>query len=146
MNHQAQIMLVEDNYMDIRLTLDAFNEAKLQNSVNVFRNGMEALDYLFGRNKYTDSALYPLPDIILLDLNMPGIGGFEVLQQIKNADKLKRIPVIILTSSMEVADRTLSFDIGANSYLMKPIRFEDFVEVVKKITDYWFTLNISAPD
>jgi len=139
-------MLVEDNYMDIRLTLDAFNEAKLQNSVNVFRNGMEALDYLFGRNKYTDITLYPLPDIILLDLNMPGIGGFEVLQQIKNADKLKRIPVIILTSSMEAADRTLSYDIGANSYLMKPIRFEDFVEVVKKTTDYWFTLNISAPD
>ncbi len=146
MNHQAQIMLVEDNYMDIRLTLDAFNEAKLQNSVNVFRNGNEALDYLFGRNKYADRALFPLPDIILLDLNMPGIDGFEVLQQIKNAEKLKRIPVIILTSSMEAADRTHSYDIGANSYLMKPIRFEDFVEVIKKITDYWITLNISAPD
>ena len=146
MNRTAQIMLVEDNYMDIRLTLDAFKEAKLLNEINVFRNGGEALDYLFGRNKYTDRALFPLPDIILLDLSMPGINGFEVLEQIKSADKLKRIPVIILTSSKEAGDRTLSYDIGANSYLLKPISFEVFVEVVKKISDYWFTLNISAPD
>jgi len=146
MNRTAQIMLVEDNYMDIRLTLDAFKEAKLLNEINVFRNGDEALDYLFGRNKYTDRALFPLPDIILLDLSMPGINGFEVLEQIKGADKLKRIPVIILTSSKEAGDRTLSYDIGANSYLLKPISFEVFVEVVKKISDYWFTLNISAPD
>lgn len=146
MNHPAQIMLVEDNYMDIRLTLDAFNEAKLQNTVNVFRNGTEALDYLFGRNKYTDRTLCPLPDIILLDLNMPGIGGFEVLKQIKSTDHLKRIPVIILTSSKEATDRAQSYDIGANSYLLKPMRFDDFVEVIRKVTDYWFTMNISAPD
>jgi CheY-like chemotaxis protein len=146
MSHQAQIMLVEDNYMDIRLTLDAFKEAKLSNEINVFRNGAEALDFLFGRDKFADRALFPLPDIILLDLNMPGINGFDVLKQLKNTDKLKRIPVIILTSSKEAADRALSYDIGANSYLLKPISFNVFVEVVKKVSDYWFTLNISAPE
>src|SRR5659263_36836 len=107
MNRPAQIMLVEDNYMDIRLTLDAFKEAKLLNEINVFRNGGEALDFLFGRNKYTDRIHFPLPDIILLDLNMPGINGFEVLELIKSTDRLKRIPVIILTSSKEAGDRTL---------------------------------------
>jgi CheY-like chemotaxis protein len=139
-------MLVEDNYMDVRLTLDAFKEAKFSNTINVFRNGEEALDYLFGRNKYTDRSLFPLPDIILLDLNMPGINGIEVLQQIKSDDKLRRIPVIVLTSSKEAGDRALSYDSGANSYLLKPISFEILVEVVKKINDCWFTLNFSSPE
>jgi len=145
MDNLAQILLVEDNNMDVVLTLDAFKEAKLKNKINVARNGQEALDYLFGRDKYANRDEYPMPSLILLDLKMPGIDGFEVLRQIKGTDKLKRIPVIILTSSKEEGDRTLSYDIGANSYLMKPVSFEGFTEVVKKIDDYWFTLNIGAP-
>lgn len=145
MENLAQILLVEDNNMDVILTLDAFKEAKLKNKINVARNGQEALDYLFGRDKYANRDEYPMPSLILLDLKMPGIDGFEVLRQIKGTDKLKRIPVIILTSSKEEGDRTLSYDIGANSYLMKPVSFEGFTEVVKKIDDYWFTLNIGAP-
>jgi CheY-like chemotaxis protein len=145
MDSPANILLVEDNHMDVVLTLDAFNEAKLKNTINVARNGEEAINYLFGRNKYADRTLFPLPDLILLDLKMPGIDGFEVLRQIKNTDILKRIPVIILTSSKEEGDRTLSYDIGANSYLLKPVSFDGFVDVVKKIGDYWFTLNINAP-
>lgn len=145
MDNLAQILLVEDNNMDVILTLDAFKEAKLKNKINVARNGQEALDYLFGRDKYANRDDYPMPSLILLDLKMPGIDGFEVLRQIKGTDKLKRIPVIILTSSKEEGDRTLSYDIGANSYLMKPVSFEGFTEVVKKIDDYWFTLNIGAP-
>lgn len=145
MDKLAQILLVEDNPMDIVLTLDAFKEARLKNKINVARNGQQALDYLFGRENYADRDLFPMPNLILLDLKMPGVDGFEVLRQIKNTNKLKRIPVVILTSSKEEGDRTLSYDIGANSYLMKPISFDGFIEVVKKIDDYWFTLNIGAP-
>lgn len=145
MNNPAQILLVEDNHMDIVLTLDAFKEAKLKNTINVARNGREALDYLFGLNKYADRTVYPIPNLILLDLKMPGIDGFEVLRQLKNTEILKRIPVIILTSSKEEGDRALSYDIGANSYLLKPVSFDGFTDVVKKIDDYWFTLNINAP-
>ncbi|MBI5539756.1 MAG: response regulator [Bacteroidia bacterium] len=145
MEKLAQILLVEDNHMDVVLTLDAFKEAKLKNKINVASNGQEALYYLFGRDKYVNRDEYPMPSLILLDLKMPGIDGFEVLRQIKNTDMLKRIPVIILTSSKEEGDRTLSYDIGANSYLLKPVSFEGFTEVVKKIDDYWFTLNINAP-
>jgi CheY-like chemotaxis protein len=146
MDKLAQILLVEDKEMDIVLTLDAFREARLKNSINVARNGEEALDYLFGRERYADRTLYPMPNIILLDLKMPGIDGFEVLRQIKNTDKLKRIPVVILTSSKEEGDRALSYDMGANSYLLKPVSFEGFIDVVRKIDDYWFTLNIGAPE
>jgi CheY-like chemotaxis protein len=146
MNKLAQILLVEDNPMDVILTMDAFKEARLKNKINVARNGQEALDYLLGRDKYADRTLFAMPNLILLDLKMPGIDGFEVLRQIKSTDKLKRIPVVILTSSKEEGDRTLSYDIGANSYLMKPVSFEGFIDVVRKIDDYWITLNIGAPD
>jgi CheY-like chemotaxis protein len=146
MDKPAQILLVEDNHMDVVLTLDAFKEAKLKNKIRVARNGQEALDYLFGRGKYADRALFPAPNLVLLDLKMPGIDGFEVLRQIKSADKLKRIPVVILTSSKEEGDRALSYDIGANSYLLKPVSFDGFTEVVRKIDDYWFSLNIGAPE
>jgi two-component system response regulator len=146
MERSAHILLIEDNQMDIILTLDAFREARLKNKINVARSGQEALDYLFGKDKFSDRLLYPLPNLILLDLKMPGIDGFEVLRQIKGTRKLKRIPVIILTSSTEDGDRSMSYDIGANSYLIKPVSFEGFIDVVRKIDDYWFTLNIEAPN
>lgn len=146
MERLAQILLVEDNLLDVVLTLDAFKEAKLKNTVHVANSGEEALEFLFGKGKYADKELFPLPNLILLDLKMPGINGFEVLRQIKTTEKLKRIPVIILTSSKEDGDRALSYDIGANSYLLKPVSFNGFTDTVKKIDDYWFTLNISAPD
>jgi CheY-like chemotaxis protein len=145
MERPVQILLVEDNNMDVVLTLDAFREAKLNNKISVARNGYEALDYLFGHGEFSNRTAYPLPGLILLDIKMPGIDGFEVLRQIKGAELLKRIPVIILTSSKEEGDRALSYDIGANSYLLKPISFDGFTEVVRKINDYWFSLNISAP-
>lgn len=145
MNKLAQILLVEDNEMDVILTMDAFREAHLKNQIIVARDGEEALDYLFAKGEFTDRKKHPLPNLILLDLRMPKIDGFEVLRKIKSTPRLKRIPVIILTSSNEDGDRILSYDIGANSYLSKPVSFEDFVDVVKKIDDYWFTLNIEAP-
>lgn len=145
MNRTAHILLVEDNQMDVELTLDAFREARLSNAIHVTRNGEDALDYLFCRGKYSDREPHALPDLVLLDLKMPGIDGFEVLRQIKNTTGLKRLPVIILTSSKEEGDRAMSYDNGANSYLVKPVSFEGFLGVVRSIGDYWLTLNLGPP-
>ena len=145
MNTSAHILLVEDNRMDVELTLDAFREVRLENQVSVARDGQEALDYLFGQGKYADRKEYPLPDIILLDLKMPGIDGFGVLRKVKNTPILKRIPIIVLTSSTDEGDRTLSYDNGVNSYLVKPVSFGGFLEVVSKIENYWISLNVGPP-
>ncbi|MBE7469748.1 MAG: response regulator [Anaerolineales bacterium] len=141
----AHILLVEDNRMDVELTLDAFQEVRLMNPVHVAPNGQEALDYLFGRGKYADRETYPLPRLILLDLKLPGLDGFEVLRQIKSTPVLRRLPVIILTSSKEEGDRILSYDSGANSYLVKPVSFEGFLNVVRHIKGYWLLLNVEPP-
>jgi CheY-like chemotaxis protein len=144
-NKTAHILLVEDNQMDVELTLDAFREAHLSNTIDVTRNGQEALDYLFCRGKHGGREPNLLPDLVLLDLKMPGIDGFEVLRQIKTTTGLKRLPVIILTSSKEEGDRAMSYDNGANSYLVKPVSFEGFLDVVRTIGDYWLTLNMGPP-
>ncbi len=145
MTKAATILLVEDNAMDVELIIDAFKEARLGNKIQVARDGKEALEFLFGEGKYGDRKQYPLPDIVLLDLKMPGIDGHEVLKRIKVTDKLKRLPVIILTSSRDEGDRAMSYDNGANSYLVKPVSFDAFLEVVKQVSDYWFTLNVEPP-
>lgn len=131
--------------MDIELTLDAFREAGMKNTISVARDGGEALDYLFGRGPYADRSVHPFPDIVLLDLKLPGIDGHEVLRQIKSAPALKRLPVIVLTSSREEGDRLLCYEMGANSYLVKPVSFEGFVRVVRQIGDYWIGLNVGPP-
>jgi CheY-like chemotaxis protein len=145
MTKTAHILLVEDNRMDVELTLDAFKEAHLGNKIDVAANGEEALAYVFGRDKYADRQKYPWPDIILLDLKMPGIDGFEVLRLLKATPGLKSIPVVILTSSREEGDLALSYECGANSYLVKPVSFEGFLKVVRQIHDYWLTLNVGPP-
>ncbi len=141
----SHFLLVEDNRMDIELTLDAFQEARLTNTIHVSRTGQEALDYLFGRDLSADREAYPFPRLVLLDLKLPGIDGFEVLRQVKTTPVLKRLPVVILTSSKEEGDRALFYDIGANSYLVKPVSFEGFLSVVREIEGYWLTLNIEPP-
>lgn len=145
MTRPATILLVEDQRMDIELTLDAFRQARLANNIRVVTTGEEALDYLFGKGAFANRESYPLPDLILLDLKMPGIDGFEVLKQVKKTDKIKRIPVIILTSSKEEGDRAVSYDMGANSYLVKPVSFEGFLHTVKEIGEYWIVLNVKPP-
>ena len=145
MNTPAHILLVEDNRMDVELTLDAFRERRLSNSVHVAGDGQAALDYLNGSGEYADREKYPLPDLILLDLKMPVMDGIDVLRHIKGAEKLRRIPVIMLTSSREEGDRAASYDHGANSYLVKPVSFDGFLDVVAKIEDYWLTLNVPPP-
>jgi len=146
MDNRAHILLVEDNRMDVELTQDAFRDAKLVNTIQVASNGQEALDYLFGRKQYADRDAYPMPNLVLLDLKLPGIDGFEVLRQIKSTPILKRLPVVILTSSKEEGDRALSYDHGANSYLVKPVSFDGFMDVVRKIEGYWLSLNVAPPN
>ena len=146
MSKSARILLVEDNRMDVELTLDAFREAKLLNTVTVVTDGQEALDYLMGHGKYADRDTYRMPNLVLLDLKLPGVDGFEVLRQVKSTPILKRLPVIILTSSKEEGDLALSYDSGANSYLVKPISFEGFLGVVRQIAGYWLSLNVGPPE
>ena len=144
-NRPAHILLIEDNRMDIELTLDAFRERRLSNTVHVAQGGQEGLDYLFGHGKYGDREQHPLPDLILLDLKMPLIDGHEVLRQIKQLPVLKRIPVIVLSSSREEGDRAMTYDSGANSYLVKPVSFDGFLDVVHQIDSYWLSLNVPPP-
>ena len=146
MDRLAHILLVEDNRMDVELTLDAFKEARLLNTIYVSPNGQDAINYLFGRGKYADRITYPMPNLVLLDLKLPGIDGFEVLRQVKSAPILKRLPVVILTSSKEEGDRALTYDIGANSYIVKPVSFDGFLGVIKQIEGYWISLNVAPPD
>ncbi len=146
MARAAQILLVEDNRMDVELTLDAFREGRLANIIHVARDGQQALDYMFNVAEYADRTKYPLPDLILLDLKLPRIDGHEVLRRLKGTPVIKRVPVIVLTSSKEEGDRALSYDSGANSYLVKPVSFDGFLEVVRKVQDYWLVLNVGPPE
>jgi two-component system response regulator len=145
MARPAHILLVEDNRMDIELTLDAFRERKLRNTIHTATNGQLALDYLNGVGEYADRKRFPVPDLILLDLKMPVMDGHEVLRRIKLSQPLKRIPVVVMSSSREEGDLALTYDNGANSYLVKPVSFDGFLDVVARIDDYWLTLNVPAP-
>jgi len=145
MNNPALILLVEDNSMDVELILEAFKEARLANKIQVANTGEDALDYLFGQGPYADRAAYPPPDLVLLDLKLPGIDGHEILRRLKKTEKLKRLPVVILTSSRDEGDRAMSYDIGANSYLVKPVDFDNFIKVVRQVADYWLVLNVEPP-
>lgn len=142
----AHILLVEDNRMDVELTLDAFREARLLNTVHVSPTGQDALDYLFGRGTYADRDAHPMPNLVLLDLKLPGIDGFDVLREVKSTPILKRLPVIVLTSSREEGDRALTYDIGANSYIVKPVSFAGFLDVIRQIEGYWISLNVAPPE
>lgn len=141
----SPILLVEDNPLDVELTLDAFREAQLGETIHVVRRGDEALNYLFGRDQFSDRQRYPMPGLVLLDLKLPGLDGHEVLRQIKASPELKRLPVVILTSSREDTDLVKSYDTGANSYLVKPVSANGFLQVVQQIHQYWLTLNIGPP-
>ena len=141
----VHILLVEDNPMDVELTLHAFRQGRLENRVHVAPGGQEALDYLSGRGEFSDRDRHPLPDLILLDLNMPVVDGHEVLRRIKRESPLRRIPVIVLSSSKEEGDLAMTYDNGANSYLDKPVSFDGFLQVVQRTANYWFALNVPPP-
>ena len=132
-----EILLVEDNAADVRLTKEALREGKVRNRLTVARDGVEALEVLRRVGKHADA---PRPDLILLDLNLPRKDGREVLADIKADDDLRRIPVVVLTTSSAELDIVKSYDLHANCYITKPVDLDKFVEVVKTIDDFWLTV------
>ena len=135
------ILLVEDDPNDVLLIQRAFQKAGLRNALKVVRDGEQAIDYLSGKGNYNQRDRFPLPFLLLLDLKMPGTDGFEVLQWIRSEPTLKRLLVVVLTSSNLQADVDRAYESGANSYLVKPVGFEELVEMVKSIHHYWLNLN-----
>ncbi len=139
----VEILLVEDNPGDVRLTFEALKESKILNNLNVVSDGIEALDYLFKKGKYKDQ---PHPDLILLDLNLPKKDGREVLAEIKEEKDLRRIPVVVLTNSEAEEDILKTYGLHANCYITKPVGIEQFIKVVKSVGDFWFSIVKLPPD
>ncbi len=137
------ILLVEDNEADAEITLRALRRNHLANHIHLVRDGQEALDYLFAQDAYADRRNLPRPQLILLDLKLPKVDGLEVLKQIRSSELTRLIPVVILTSSKEESDITNGYGLGANSYVVKPVEFEQFVEAVVRLGLYWLVLNES---
>lgn len=135
------ILLVEDNPDDVELTRIAFAEAKIANELTVVGDGAEALDYLFARGRYADRDPADLPSIVLLDLNLPKVDGREVLQTIRAVERTRSLPVVVLTTSTEPFDVQASYALGVNSYIQKPVDFNQFVWAVKQVGLYWLVLN-----
>jgi CheY-like chemotaxis protein len=138
------ILLVEDNELDVELTLEAFKENHLANSIFVVRDGAEALDYLFRRERFAD-----LPEgnpiLVLLDIKMPKVNGLDVLRQVKADPNLKTIPVVMLTTSKEDQDLIESYNLGVNAYVVKPVHFPDFVDAIRRLGTFWALLNQPPP-
>jgi len=135
------IILVEDNPADIELTLRALRKNNIINQVVTLRDGKEALDYLFARGQYQGRPPQRSPRLILLDLKLPKVGGLEVLKAIKADETLQLIPVVVLTSSREEADLLHSYKLGVNSYIVKPVDFDQFIKVVQELNLYWLLIN-----
>jgi two-component system, response regulator len=140
-----EILLVEDNPDDVELTLRAFRRSNIANEVVVVRDGVEALEYLFATGRYVDRDVDALPQVVLLDLKLPRLTGLEVLEQLRAHAKTKLLPVVILTSSTEERDLVKGYTLGANSYIRKPVDFEQFADSVKQLGLYWLLLNQRAP-
>ena len=140
-----KILLVEDNPSDTELTLRAFERQKIGNEIIVAEDGREALDYLFGTGKYSGRDTSEQPTVILLDLNLPLIDGKEVLRQIRSNELTRHLPVVILTSSKEEQDLTKSYDLGVNSYIRKPVDFNQFSEAIRQLGLYWLVINEPPP-
>ncbi len=142
---EKAVLLVEDNEDDVELTLRAFKKSRIVNEVVVARDGVEALDYLFGTGSYTGRDTNILPAVILLDLKLPKIDGFEVLRRIRADERTRFLPVVILTSSKEEQDRVSGYKDGANSYIRKPVDFDQFAKAIQHIGIYWLLLNEPPP-
>jgi two-component system response regulator len=139
---EFDILLVEDNQDDMDLALHALRRGKLANRIFVVRDGEEALDFLFCRAKYVERSLDHPPKLVLLDLKLPKVDGMEVLKQVKSHPQTKTIPVVIMTSSKEERDLVASYNQGANSYIQKPVDFDQFRETVKTVGLYWLIINL----
>jgi CheY-like chemotaxis protein len=144
MNELGRILIVEDDPKDVELTLTALEEYNLANEVVVTRDGEEALDYLYCRGNFT-TRTNDNPAVLLLDLKLPKIDGLEVLQQIKSDEKLRMIPVVVLTSSREEKDMVASYKLGVNAYVVKPVDFHEFVNAIKELGIFWAVINEPPP-
>ena len=140
-----KILLVEDSTDDVLLTLRALQQANILNEVIVARDGQEATEYLTGEGQYAGRDTSDSPVVVLLDLKMPRMGGLEFLRRIRTINSLRLLPVVILTSSKEDQDICESYNLGANSYIQKPVDFEQFVQAIRTLGLYWLVLNVSPP-
>lgn len=139
--NQVEILLVEDNPNDVELTLRALKRNNLANRVFVVKDGAEALEFLFATGAHADRDVENSPRVVLLDLKLPKVDGLEVLRRIKSDERTKAIPVVVLTSSREQRDMVESYQLGVNSYIVKPVDFEKFVQAVSEVGLYWVLLN-----
>ena len=144
MEQLGRILMVEDDPKDVELTLMALEDYKLANEVVVTRDGEEALDYLYYRGNFTTRAPGN-PAVLLLDLKLPKVDGLEVLQQIRSDEKLRMIPVVVLTSSHEERDMVASYKLGVNAYVVKPVDFHEFINAVKELGIFWAVINEPPP-
>jgi two-component system, response regulator len=142
---EQTILLVEDSSSDEELTLRALRKSNVANRVVVTRDGAEALDYLFAQGAFADRDPRDLPQVVLLDLNLPKIGGLEVLRRIRADERTKLLPVVILTSSSEDKDLLVSYGSGANSYVVKPVDFTQFADAVRQLGMFWLVINQPPP-
>ncbi len=139
------ILLVEDSADDVELTLRAFRKSKILNEIVVVTDGVEALDYVFAAGAHAGRDPKAIPEVILLDLKLPKIGGLEVLRRLRADDRSRRIPVVVLTSSNEEKDILSSYDLGANSFVRKPVDFAQFLEAAQQLGLYWLVMNEPPP-
>jgi two-component system, response regulator len=142
---EQKILLVEDNKDDVELTLMAFEQARITNPVMVARDGVEALDYLFGEGRHAGRDIRDRPVVVLLDLKLPRIGGLEVLERLRQDERTTSLPIVILTTSTEQDDLIKAGDLHANSYVRKPVDFDAFVNAARQLGLYWAVLNEPIP-
>jgi len=143
-NGEVEILYVEDDDADVELTLIALEEFRIANAIHVARDGVEALDFLFSRGPHSNRS-FSLPKFVLLDLKLPKISGLEVLQAIRNDERTRTVPVVVLTSSKEQVDMIDSYKLGVNSYIQKPVDFEQFQKTIRQLGLYWLVVNQAPP-
>jgi CheY-like chemotaxis protein len=140
---EVEILLIEDNAEDAELTMRVFKLQNLANRIVWIKNGASGLDFLFGRGIYADRAESPLPRLVLLDLSLPKVGGLEVLRELRSSPRTRGLPVVILSSSSQDKDILQSYHLGVNSYVSKPVNFEEFTKVVAQMGMYWLLVNVT---